>query len=99
VIPPAGSDRSSSCRLAAPATHMGEEPVHARPLGHQPRHVFGTPSQEPDPAPSGHDNHAKEVVVKEHRGNLRPLAHILIALVTALATVVLLAAVLLVLPT
>jgi hypothetical protein len=33
VIPPAGSDRNISCRLAAPATQMGEEPVHARPLG------------------------------------------------------------------
>jgi hypothetical protein len=38
------------------------------------------------------------VRLKDHNGNLRPPTYVLIALVTALATVVLLTAVLLVLP-
>jgi hypothetical protein len=64
-----------------------------------PDHVFGPSAEEPDPAPSGHDDHTEEVRLKDHNGNLRLPAYVLIALVTALATVVLLTAVLLVLPT
>jgi hypothetical protein len=64
-----------------------------------PDHVFGTAGEEPNPAPSGHDDHPKqEVRLKDHNGNLRLPAYVLVALVTALATVVLLTAVLLVLP-
>jgi hypothetical protein len=63
-----------------------------------PHNVFGTPGEGPDPPPSGHDDHAEEVRLKDHSGNLRLPAYVLIALVTALATVLLLTAALLVLP-
>ena len=52
----------------------------------------------PTRPPGGHDDHPnKEVRLKDHSGKLRLPADVLIVLVTVLATVVLLTAVLLVL--
>jgi hypothetical protein len=55
-----------------------------------PDNVFSTPGDKPDPAPSGHDDPTREVVLKDHRGRLRPPAYVLIALVIALAAILLL---------
>jgi hypothetical protein len=63
-----------------------------------PDNVFNGPGKKPDQA-GGHDDYTEEVRLKDHHGNLRLPAYVLIALVTALATVVLLTAALLVLPT
>jgi hypothetical protein len=63
-----------------------------------PDHVFRAPDAQSNPAPNGQDEYTKEVRLKDHSGHLRPPAYLLIALVTALATVVLLTAVMLVLP-
>jgi len=61
-----------------------------------PRNTFSTPDEQPDPAASGHDDHTEEVMLKDHRGHLRPPAYVLIALVIALAAVLLLTVVMLV---
>jgi hypothetical protein len=63
-----------------------------------PDHVFRAPDAQSNPAPNGQDQHTKEVRLKDHSGHLRPPTDLLIALVTALATVVLLTAVMLVRP-
>ena len=56
-----------------------------------PRNAFSTPDEQPDLTPDGHhDDHTKEVMLKDNRGHLRPPAYLLIALVTALAAVLLL---------
>jgi hypothetical protein len=44
------------------------------------------------------DDHTKEVMLKDHRGHLRPPAYLLIALVTALAAVLLLTVAMLIAP-
>jgi hypothetical protein len=45
----------------------------------------------PTRPPSSHDNdHTEEVLLRDHRGRLRPPAYILIALVIALAAIFLL---------
>jgi hypothetical protein len=49
-----------------------------------PRNAFSTPDEQPDPAPSGHDDHAEEVTFRDHRGRLRPPAYVLIALAAVL---------------
>ena len=52
-----------------------------------PDNVFRTPGKQPNPGPSGghdQDEHAEEVLLKDHRGHLRPPAYVLIALVIAL---------------
>lgn len=64
-----------------------------------PDHVFGTPGEEPDPAPSGRDEHPKKVVLKDHTGRLRPPAYVLIMMAVVLAATVLLTLALLVAPT
>ena len=63
-----------------------------------PEHVFGTPDEQPDPAPSGHDDHPKEMKRKDLRGRSRLPADILIALVIAVAAILLLIAALLLAP-
>jgi hypothetical protein len=55
-----------------------------------PDNVFRVTDEQPDPAPSGHDDHTQEVRLKDDRGKLRLPAYILIALVVALATILLL---------
>ena len=40
--------------------------------------------------PNGNNDHTKEVMLKDHRGHLRPPAYVLIALVTALAAILVL---------
>jgi hypothetical protein len=55
-----------------------------------PRNTFSTPDEQPDPSASGHDDHPEEVMLKDHRGHLRPPAYVLIALVIALSAVMLL---------
>jgi hypothetical protein len=65
-----------------------------------PRNAFSTPDEQPDLAPDDHDDdHTKEVMLKDHRGHLRPPAYLLIALVTALAAVLLLTVAMLIAPT
>ena len=61
-----------------------------------PRNAFSTPDEQPDLAPD--DDHTKEVMLKDHRGHLRPPAYLLIALVTALAAVLLLTVAMLIAP-
>jgi hypothetical protein len=63
-----------------------------------PDNVFPVPDKQSSPAPAGQEDHTAEVLLKDDSGRLRPPAHLLIALVTALATVVLFTAVMLVLP-
>jgi hypothetical protein len=63
-----------------------------------PDHVFRLPDEPSNPAPSGQDQHTAEVLLKDDSGRLRSPAYLSIALVAALATVVLLTAVMLVLP-
>ena len=55
-----------------------------------PDNIFSGSGTKPDPAPSGHDDQPEEVMLKDHRGRLRPPAYVLIALVTALSAVMLL---------
>jgi hypothetical protein len=55
-----------------------------------PHNAFSGPDEQPDPASSGHDDHAEEVMLRDHRGHLRPPAYVLIALVIALAAITLL---------
>jgi hypothetical protein len=64
-----------------------------------PDHVFGTPGEEPDPAPSGRDEHPKKVVLTDHTGRLGLPTYVLIMLVVVLAATVLLTVALLVAPT
>ena len=64
-----------------------------------PRNAFSTPDEQPDLAPDDHDDdHTKEVMLKDHRGHLRPPAYLLIALVIALAAVLLLTVAMLIAP-
>lgn len=63
-----------------------------------PDHIFGAPGEQPDPAPSSHDDPTNEVMLKDHRGRLRLPAYILIALVTALAAIVVLTLAVLIAP-
>jgi hypothetical protein len=63
-----------------------------------PDNVFRAPDEQSSLAPAGQDDHTAEVLLKDDSGRLRPPAYLLIALVTALARVVLLTAVMLVLP-
>jgi hypothetical protein len=48
---------------------------------------FSMPDTQPDPIPSGHDDHAQQVWLKDDRGRLRLPAYVLIALVLALAAI------------
>jgi hypothetical protein len=52
-----------------------------------PESVFSPPGEEPDPAPSGQDDHTNEVRLKDDRGRLRLPAYVLIALGIALGAV------------
>jgi hypothetical protein len=63
-----------------------------------PENVLGTPGEQPDPAPSGHDDHTEEVKRKDLRGRIRLPADILIALVIAVASILVLIASLLLAP-
>jgi hypothetical protein len=56
------------------------------------------PSMKPDQAPRSHDAHPEEVLLRDHRGRLRPPAYVLIALVVALAAILLLTVAVLVAP-
>ena len=51
--------------------------------------IFNGSSKKSDPAPNGHNDHTKEVTLRDHRG-LRPPAYVLIALVIALVAILLL---------
>jgi hypothetical protein len=59
-----------------------------------PDHVFGTPGEQPDPAPSGHDDHKR----KDLRGRSRLPPDILIPLAIAVASILFLIASLLLVP-
>ena len=63
-----------------------------------PDHVFDTTGEQPDPAPSGHDDPTNGVMLRDHRGRLRLPAYILIALVIALVAIVVLTVAALVAP-
>ena len=63
-----------------------------------PDYVLGAPGEQPDPAPSGHDDPSNEVRLRDHRGRLRLPAYILIALVIALAAIVVLTVAVLIAP-
>jgi hypothetical protein len=62
-----------------------------------PDYVFRAPDEQSDPSPAGQDDPPWRLL-KDSSGHLRPPAYLLIALVTAVATVVLLTAVMLLLP-
>jgi hypothetical protein len=55
-----------------------------------PDNIFNGPGKKPDQAASDHDDHTEEVLLRDHRGKLRPPAYVLIALVIALAAITLL---------
>jgi hypothetical protein len=65
-----------------------------------PEHVFGTPEEQPDPAPNDHEDHPNEVGLRDGdgRGRTRLPADILIALVIAVASILFLIAALLLAP-
>ena len=63
-----------------------------------PDHVFGTPGEQPDPAPNGQDGQTNEVKLRDASGRLRLPAYILIALVIAVASILILIASLLLAP-
>jgi hypothetical protein len=63
-----------------------------------PENVFGTPGEQPDSAPSGHDDHTEEMKRKDLRGRIRLPADVLIALVIAVASILVLIASLLLAP-
>jgi hypothetical protein len=77
--------------LAIIPPQMESEPVHARPLGHQPGQHLRRSGKKPDSPPNGNDDHTKEVRRRDQRG-LRPPAYVLIALVIALVAILLLLA-------
>ena len=52
-----------------------------------PEHVFGTPDEQPDPAPDDREDHPKEKGPRADRGRLRPSAYLLIALVIAVVAI------------
>jgi hypothetical protein len=52
-----------------------------------PDHVFSPPDAQPNPAPSDHDDHTREIRLKDDRGRLRLPAYVLIALGIALVAV------------
>jgi hypothetical protein len=52
-----------------------------------PRSAFNTPDEQPDPAPSDHDDHTQEIRLKDDRGRLKLPAYVLIALVVALVAI------------
>ena len=54
-----------------------------------PDNVFSPPGEQPDPAPSGHDDPTKEVQLRDERGRLRLPAYVLIALGITLAAILL----------
>jgi hypothetical protein len=54
----------------------------------RPENLFNPPDEQPDPAPTGHDQ-TKEVRLKDDRGRLRLPAYILIALGIAVAALLL----------
>jgi hypothetical protein len=54
-----------------------------------PDNVFSPPDEQPDPAPSGHDDYPNEVRLKDERGRLRLPAYILIALGIAVVAILL----------
>jgi hypothetical protein len=60
-----------------------------------PEHVFGTPDEQPDPAPN---DHPKEMKRKDLRGRTRLPADILLALLIAVASILFLIAALLLAP-
>ena len=63
-----------------------------------PDHVFGTPGDQPDPAPNGQDDQTNKVKLRDPSGRLRLPAYILIALVIAAAAILFVAAGLLLAP-
>jgi hypothetical protein len=87
VIPPAGSDPQHLARLATIPYLRWRSRSMPDLWDTNPHNAFSTPAEQPDPAPSGHDDdHTKEVRLRDHRG-LRPPAYALIALVIALEVV------------
>jgi hypothetical protein len=60
-----------------------------------PDHVFSTPDEQPNPTPNDHDDHPKQVRLRDDRGRLRPPTYVLIALAIAVVAVLLAIAVLL----
>jgi hypothetical protein len=55
----------------------------------------GAAGAQPDPAPGGRDDRAREVMLKDRDGRLRLPAYVLIALVVVLATILFLTVVML----
>jgi len=54
-----------------------------------PDNIFSPPDEQPDPAPSSHDDYPNEVTLKDERGRLRLPAYILIALGIAVVAILL----------
>jgi len=52
-----------------------------------PEHVFGTPDEQPDPAPDDREDHPTDKGPRADRGRLRPSAYLLIALVIAVVAI------------
>jgi hypothetical protein len=51
---------------------MEEKPIHPDLWDTNPDNVFSTPGEQPDKAPSSHDNdHTEEVLLGDHCGRLR----------------------------
>ena len=63
-----------------------------------PHNAFSTPDEQPEQPQRPRRRHTKEVMLRDHRGHLRPPPYLLIALVIALAVVMLLTGAMLVAP-
>ena len=103
ATPPCSGRPAPSPQRQAPAGHPPclheRSPVHARPVGFQPRPRLRHAWRPARPAaPNGQDDQTNEVKLRNPSGRLRLPAYILIALVIALAAILLVAAGLLLAP-
>ena len=101
IVIPAGQLRSAAFRAAGHPLPPQMEGAGPCPTSGIPTHAMPSARlmSSPTLAPDDHDDdHTKEVMLKDHRGHLRPPAYLLIALVTALAAVLLLTVAMLIAP-
>jgi|RhiMetdeSRZDD1v2_1073273.scaffolds.fasta_scaffold237191_2 hypothetical protein len=80
---------ASKYLLWTSASTRGATPLPDNLWDTNPDKLFSPPNEQPDPAPSGQDDHRNEIKLKDDRGRLRLPAYVLIALGMALGVVLL----------